>query len=87
MASKQQDKLIKLWEKKGYMVVNLIRTNKSGIPDLMALKDSKAVFIESKETGDTVKPLQEFRMRELSAQGFQCYVNEQRFEDWLKNKK
>lgn len=87
MASKQQDKLIDKWEADGYMVVNLIRTNKSGITDLMALKNGKAVFIESKEAKDTVKPLQEYRMRELTAQGFQCYVNEQKFEDWCKNKK
>ena len=87
MASDQQTKLIKKWEKQGYMVVNLIRTNKSGITDLMALKDGKAVFIESKEPGDTVKDLQEFRMRELSCKGFQCYVNEQKFEDWAKSKK
>lgn len=87
MGSKRQDKLIKLWEKRGYTVVNLIRTSMNGITDLMALKNGKTVFIESKEDGDTVKDLQEFRMKLLTALGFQCYVNEEKFEDWLKNKK
>jgi len=87
MASKQQTKLINLWEKKGYEVVNLIRTNRSGIPDLLALKDGEAIFIESKESKDTVKALQEFRMKQLTSLGFQCFINEQKFEDWCNSRK
>tara|TARA_R110000803_G_scaffold78075_4_gene143144 strand:- start:2713 stop:2976 length:264 start_codon:yes stop_codon:yes gene_type:complete len=87
MASLQQTKLIKKWEKEGYMVVNLIKTNKSGITDLLALKNGTAIFIESKEHGDSVKELQEYRMKQLSSLGFKCYVNEQPFEDWLEKRK
>ena len=85
MASKKQTELINLWTKKGYLVINLIKTNKNGIPDLQALRNKKVVFIESKEHGDTVKQLQIFRMRELTKNGFQCYVNEQKFEKWLED--
>lgn len=87
MASKQQDRLIKKWKLKGYKVINLIKISASGFPDLLALKNGEAVWIESKETGDSVKPLQVFRMKELTKLGFQCYINDQKFEDWCKSKK
>lgn len=62
-------------EKEGWYVVNLIKTSKNGIPDLLCLKDGKAVFIECKEKNDTVKPLQQYRINELIEMGFESYVN------------
>jgi Holliday junction resolvase len=62
-------------EAKGYYVINLIKTNKNGIPDLLCLKDGKAVFIECKEKLDTLKPLQAFRIEELKKLGFEAYVS------------
>ena len=62
-------------EAKGYYVINLIKTNKNGIPDLLCLKDDKAVFIECKEKLDTLKPLQAFRIEELKKLGFEAYVS------------
>ena len=62
-------------EAKGYYVINLIKTNKNGIPDLLCLKDGKAVFIECKEKIDTLKPLQAFRIEELKKLGFEAYVS------------
>jgi Holliday junction resolvase len=62
-------------EAKGYLVVKLIKTNCNGIPDLLCLKDGEAIFIECKEAKDTVKPLQEFRIKQLTQLGFQAYVN------------
>lgn len=74
--SKHQTKLIKQYEKEGWFVLNLIRTNKPGIPDLLCLKDGeKPLFVESKEINDTVKPLQEYRIRELIALGFDARVD------------
>ncbi len=87
MASKKQSDLKRFWQKKGYLVVNIIRCSVNGMPDLMALKNKEVVFIESKEKGDSVKPLQVFRMQQLSDQGFCCYVNKQKFQDWLKGQK
>jgi Holliday junction resolvase len=75
MASKHQSRTIKLMEAKGYYVINLIKTNKNGIPDLLCLKDGKAVFIECKEKLDTLKPLQAFRIEELKKLGFEAYVS------------
>jgi Holliday junction resolvase len=75
MSSKHQTKVIKEMEAKGYFVINLIRTSKNGIPDLLCLKDGEAIFIECKEKNDTLKPLQEYRLKQLNELGFKAYVN------------
>ena len=49
MASKQQSKLIKHWQEKGYFVINLVRITPVGLPDLIAIKPNEVIFIESKE--------------------------------------
>lgn len=72
MASKFQTKTIKEWERKGYYVINLIKTNKNGIADLLCLKKGETpLFIECKELSDTVKPLQIYRQKELQNLGFE----------------
>tara|TARA_R100001244_G_C5161489_1_gene131051 strand:+ start:1280 stop:1522 length:243 start_codon:yes stop_codon:yes gene_type:complete len=76
MASKHQTKIIKEMEAKGYYVINLIKTNKNGIADLLCLKDGEPpTFIESKEKTDTVKPLQAYRIKEQIALGFIAIVS------------
>lgn len=77
MASKHQSKLIKEYEAKGYYVINIIKCNKNGIPDLICLKDGEPpLFIESKEKNDTLKPLQQFRINELNQLGFKAIVDQ-----------
>ena len=71
MSSKHQNKVINEYKNKGYYVINLIKTNKNGIPDLLALKkDEPPIFIECKEKNDTLKPLQKYRLKELNELGF-----------------
>lgn len=75
MASKYQTKIIKRFENDGYLVINLIKTNKNGIPDLLCLKEGeKPLFIECKEKTDTLKPLQKFRIEELKKYGVNAIV-------------
>ena len=70
MASSFQTKIIKEYEAEGWYVVNLIKTNKNGIPDLLCIKAGhKPIFIECKEKLDTLKPLQAFRIKELKNYG------------------
>lgn len=69
-----QSSLIKKYESQGYMVVKLILTNKSGIPDLLLLKDGKASFVEVKRHGQKPRPLQEYRIKELRSLGFEVHV-------------
>lgn len=75
MASKRQTKVIKQYENKGYYVINLIKTNKNGIADLLCLKAGQTpLFVEVKEDSDTVKPLQYYRRKELIRLGFQSII-------------
>lgn len=70
MASNYQEKVIEQYERKGYYVIKLIKTNKNGIGDLLCLKSGEPpLFIECKEKTDTVKPLQTFRGKEVQKYG------------------
>ena len=68
--SKIQSKRIKQLEEDGWYVIKLTVTNKNGIPDLIAIKPDKVLFVECKtKTGKTSK-LQEYRIKELNEYGF-----------------
>ena len=74
--AKHQNKLIRQLEKDGWYVLKLIKTNKNGIPDLLALKKNELpFFIEVK--GEKGKPseLQKYRIRELNQLGFKAQIN------------
>ena len=72
--SQIQNKKIKQLEEEGYFVVKLLLTNKNGIPDLLALKDGKALFLEVKRPNTKLTKLQEYRIQELKKQGFDTEV-------------
>lgn len=78
-------------EAQGYYVVKLILTNKSGIPDLLCLKNGKAFFVEVKRPGEKPRPLQYHRINELKEMGFRCEVwdnsniEEKMIADTMKN--
>jgi len=62
-----QKKITSFLEERGYFVIKLISTNKNGIPDLLAVHPLNAnIWIEVKKTDGVLRPLQEFRIRELS---------------------
>lgn len=64
--SQIQSKKIKELEAQGYYVIKLIKTNKNGIPDLIAIpKGSDVIFIEVKGPKGKTSPLQDWRMEEL----------------------
>lgn len=73
---KMTDKIRKSWEKDGWIVVNLMQTNKNGIPDYMMLKNGVAVFVESKEKWDRLSPVQKYRIAQLKDAGFKVMVND-----------
>lgn len=61
-------------ERDGWTVVKLISTSMAGIPDLMALKDGKARFIEVKSESGKLSVLQQHRINQLRAMGFDAIV-------------
>lgn len=70
-----QTKLIKDLEQKGYYVIKLVKTNKNGIPDLIAIPPGSDVeFIEVKRKNGKVSPLQEYRIKELIKHGVKAIV-------------
>lgn len=70
-----QSKIIKKLESEGWYVVKLIKTNKNGIPDLLAIKESKTVFIEVKKPKvGVLSPLQDYRIKELQSHGITAKV-------------
>lgn len=79
MASKQQTKLIKIWQNKGYEVVNIVSASRSFYPDLIATKPGHTVFIESKEKWDKLSEGQKIKARQLIKQGFEFYLNEKKY--------
>lgn len=71
-----QTKLIKELEDKGYYVIKLVKTNKNGIPDLIAIpKDSDVEFFEVKTAIGRVSKLQEYRLKELNQHGIKAIVH------------
>jgi Holliday junction resolvase len=73
--AKQQSKLIKHWQDKGYFVINLVRVTPTGLPDLIAIKPDEVIFIESKEVWDKLSPLQKVKIKMLKQLGFKVFVN------------
>ena len=70
-----QSKRIKQLESEGYYVLKLIKTNKNGIPDLVALpKNCKVLFSEIKKPTGRISKLQEYRLKELESYGFKTEV-------------
>jgi Holliday junction resolvase len=70
-----QSKIIKRLESQGFFVIKLIKTSKNGIPDLLALKDGKAKFIEVKKPAvGIVSEIQKYRIKELEKYGFETSI-------------
>ena len=62
--------------KEGWFVVNLIKTNKNGIPDLQASRAGRTtMWIECKTPKGKLSDIQVFRLNELTGLGFDCFVS------------
>ena len=59
-----QREIINRYTERGYLVVKLGITNRPGFPDLMTLKGP----------GERPRPLQEYRIKELRALGFEVEI-------------
>ena len=70
-----QSKRIKELEAQGYYVIKLVKTNKNGIPDLIAIPpNSNVLFSEIKRPQGKVSKLQEYRLKELDDYGFDTEI-------------
>ena len=80
LETKFQRKLTAYWEKQGWTVLRLLRTNKGGLPDLLLLHPQRQPWFVEVKTGSDVSPVQAFRHAELRQSGFQVAVITPR--DW-----
>jgi Holliday junction resolvase len=70
-----QSKRIKQLEEEGYYVIKLEKTNKNGIPDLLAIPPgADVVFSEVKRPNGRLSALQKYRLKELAGYGFKTEV-------------
>ena len=70
-----QKKRINELEEQGYYVIKLVKTNKNGIPDIIALpRGSKVLFSEIKKPEGRLSILQEYRLKELNEYGFKTEI-------------
>lgn len=70
-----QSKRIQELEEQGYYVIKLLKTNKNGIPDLIAIpQNSNVLFSEIKKKTGKVSALQKFRIKELEKHGIKTEI-------------
>lgn len=70
-----QAKKIKELEEQGYYVIKLSKTNKNGIPDLIAIPpNSDVLFVEVKTPKGRLSELQRFRIKELNQIGIKTQI-------------
>lgn len=62
-----QTKILKYLESRGFWVVKIIRANRSGIPDILALSPEGELFgIEVKFGKNTASELQKYHLNEIA---------------------
>ena len=70
-----QSKRIQQLEEEGYYVLKLIKTNKNGIPDLIAIPPNcEVLFSEIKTKVGRLSRLQEYRLKEIESHGIRTEV-------------
>lgn len=71
---KIQTKIIKKLEAEGYFVLKLIKCNKNGYPDLIAIKENETIFIEVKRPDGILSKLQKVRIKELRSRNINVKI-------------
>ena len=69
-----QTKIIKWLKSEGYFVTKLMGTSTNGIPDVLAIKDGRTLFVEVKRPGREADPIQAYRIKELNDYGVLAFV-------------
>ena len=69
-----QTKIIAKLKTEGWLCVKLIKTSVNGIPDLLCLKNGKTMFIEVKQPDGKLSELQNVRIGQLLALGFDVKI-------------
>ena len=69
-----QTAINKLLTENRWFVVKIMMASKNGIPDLMAIKNGKTIFIEVKNEIGKLSKIQEYRIKEMQQHGAEVIV-------------
>ena len=69
-----QKKITTQLEKDGYLVLKIIKCNKSGYPDLIAVKENDTLFVEVKRPKGKLSELQKVRIADMKQRGINVVV-------------
>ena len=82
LESARQTQIKKKLQEDGWTVVKLIKTSLTGIPDILALKDGKAMFVEVKQPKGVLSPIQTHVIKTLRENGFDVEIWTKYKEDY-----
>ncbi len=71
--------LVQAIEELGGKAFKFSSPGNAGVPDRVVLVDGKAYFVELKAPGQKLRPLQEYRRKQLEELGFEVYVIDSAF--------
>ena len=74
LESSRQTQIKKKLQADGWIVIKLIKTSLTGIPDILALKDGKAMFVEVKQPKGVISPIQQYVIDTLRTNGFEVNI-------------
>ena len=83
LESARQTQIKKKLEADGWIVIKLIKTSLTGIPDIIALKDGKAMFVEVKQPKGVLSPIQTHVIKTLRENGFDVKIWTKFNEDYI----
>ena len=72
--SSVQTSIIKYLKSEGWFVTKLVSTSTSGIPDLLAIRNGRTIFIEVKRIGGKTSSIQDYRIKELKSYGVEVFI-------------
>lgn len=74
LESARQTQIKKKLQEDGWIVIKLIKTSITGIPDILALKNGKAMFVEVKQPKGVLSPIQDHVIKTLRINGFDVEI-------------
>lgn len=82
LESARQTQIKKKLQEDGWIVIKLIKTSLTGIPDILALKNGKAMFVEVKQPKGVLSPIQQYVIDTLRINGFDVEIWTKYKEDY-----